>query len=213
MRALAGSRFGRLVVIASADRIDRKGHLVRYWSCVCDCGNTIEVHQAKILKGHTKSCGCLRQEALSKARTTHGRAKTPEWNVWQAIKKRCLNPNDSYYYLYGGRGITICSRWRDHFESFFEDMGPRPSPVHSIDRIDSMKGYTPENCRWATPVEQSRNRRNNIRVSYKGRNVLLVEAAKLAGLHYRTLKSRYYRGDRGEVLFRPSGLRRSQVNQ
>lgn len=89
----------------------------------------------------------------------HGLAHTTESQIWSAIKQRCYNPKTKYYPIYGGRGIVMCERWRTSFKAFYEDMGPRPSTKHSIDRIDNDKGYGPDNCRWATSVEQILNRR------------------------------------------------------
>lgn len=116
------------------------------------------------------------------------------YNVWDNIKQRCHNPNHVRYHNYGGRGVIVCQRWRDSFLDFVADMGLRPSVAHSIDRIDNDKGYSPENCRWATEAEQQRNRTNNRVVEYQGETLCVSDLARRFGLTPGTLRFRLDRG-------------------
>lgn len=154
----SGGRFGRLLVIDTAP----VSHKPVRWRCRCDCGNEKIVVAGELTRGRVRSCGCLQRETLARANRKHGHVGsghgTPEWNAWSCMRKRCTNPRHKFYRLYGGRGITICERWKD-FMTFFADMGRRPSPRHSLDRIDNDGNYEPSNCRWATKAEQVRNSR------------------------------------------------------
>lgn len=124
--------------------------------------------------------------------TTHRMSGSSEYTAWSELKKRCLNKKCKNYSGYGGRGITVCDRWKNSFESFYKDMGPKPSPKHSIDRIDNNKGYFPENCRWATLAEQAKNTRRNIYIFYKNERKTLDEWAKIVGIKCETLRSRLF---------------------
>lgn len=153
---LRGKKFGRLVVV---ERSHQDNHNKYHWRCNCDCGKETLVVTGQLINGRTKSCGCLHKEVVSKTFTTHGLSKIPEFDVWAALIQRCTNKNNKKYSDYGGRGITVCDRWINSFEAFYHDMGPRPSPDLSIDRMDNDRGYYPENCKWATDKEQAMNKR------------------------------------------------------
>lgn len=131
----------------------------------CVCGNTTLKDISQVNSGKYKSCGCMNQDYRKQSKTIHGhsrakgRKESPEYNSWRAMKERCLNVNSKSYKDYGGRGIRVCKRWQVSFAAFLEDMGPKPTPNHSIDRINNDWGYTPSNCWWATRVQQNNNQR------------------------------------------------------
>ena len=161
LKDLTGQRFGRLVVIG------REGSTAQgtaTWRCLCDCGNECVVEGAKLRKGNTKSCGCLHNDAARQRRTTHGKSGTRIYAIWKTMIQRCSNPCNKNYDRYGGRGITVCTEWRNDFQKFYEwskESGyDENAPVGrcTIDRIDNDKGYSPDNCRWVDIKTQRHNR-------------------------------------------------------
>jgi len=185
----AGDRYGYFTVVREAERVILSGKPCRHVLCKCDCGKEKVVRLGDIRDGRVKSCGCLHDILPIK----HGQAKNGErgltYRTWSNIRRRCLNPNAHEYESYGGRGIRICDRWED-FAAFVEDMGERPSQRHSIDRIDPEGDYTPDNCRWATPKQQGRNRRNNRTLTYKGETLCLSEWSERIGISLNAIASR-----------------------
>lgn len=175
---LTNQRFGRLFILRRAGgKATRDANHNAMWECRCDCGARTIVAGANLRSVVTASCGCLHRERVSAARRTHGMSQSPEYSTWKGMKERCHNPNSERYSAYGGRGIHVCARWHKSFMNFFTDMGAKPSPKYSLDRIDNNKGYSPENCRWATVVEQSRNRRDGFNIEYKGEKLCISDWA------------------------------------
>jgi hypothetical protein len=206
---LTGQSFGILTVL----RWDHKaGNGVSYWLCRCVCGTEKRIAGCNLRAGQT-SCGCQRGtlDRVKKlrhgcSRTTLGGGPTPEFRVWSGMLARCSNPNAPSYEYYGGRGITVCDRWRDSFETFLADMGPRPGPRHSIDRYPDRNGnYEPGNCRWATDKEQQRNRGNLRFITFAGKTQCLAAWAEEAGLSRGALQERLARGwDMAKAISEPS---------
>lgn len=145
-----------------------------FWRCVCDCGNTVEARGYDLRRGHKKSCGCLFY-------LRSGSAYSREYAAWRNAKDRCNNERNHAYDRYGGRGIKMYPQWENSFSDFYDYIGPKPSPKHSLDRIDNSKGYEPGNVRWATPKQQTTNRRSNRTVTYKGETKTLSEWSQVIG--------------------------------
>lgn len=195
---ICGDRVGRWSILRFAGRRAMSNNRTRpYWLCRCDCGTEREVSEDLLRRAASTSCGCKQVEAAveaGRATKTHGMKRRTEYFIWSTMKQRCLNPKSNGYARYGGRGINICDRWRDSFEAFYEDMGPRPSNRHSIDRIDNDGGYEPSNCRWSEIEQQVRNRRSTRWVQFRGATMCLADVAELVGMNAGTLRARLQRG-------------------
>lgn len=190
---LTGQKFGLFTVIGLKDTDTRK----TYWVCQCECGNIKEVRSDGLLSGASKSCGCLKKKQdrinLSKNHS-HKMSGTRIYKEWQGMKGRCYNPHDPRYDRWGGRGIAVCEEWRNSFEAFYKwamDNGYQDDLT--IDRIDNDGDYEPDNCRWATQSEQSRNRSSNINIKIGNSTRVLTEWCEIFQVDYGTVNARYKR--------------------
>lgn len=208
---LTGITFGRLTVLEFSHTCrNRKGH----WRCSCSCGETTIVAAYKLRSGHTSSCGCYgRVAGIEHLRAgnvqnfKHGQVGTPAYRSWAAAKERCFNPSNHHYPTYGALGVTMCERWRSSFQNFLDDMGERPEG-RTLDRYpDPFGDYEPGNCRWATPLEQSRNRRNQVDYRIFDSGMTLADAvAKYGKVSLDAARDRIRRGwDAETALLTPAG--------
>jgi hypothetical protein len=177
LKDITGQKFGRLVAI----EFSRIEPTQNKWRCLCDCGNECFVDGHQLRVGKTKSCGCFRVDDTTTRFTTHGDSVngiiTPEYKAWHRAKDRCSNENNPDFPAYGGRGITMCAEWQKSFIEFLKHMGRKPSPTHSLGRINNDGPYAPDNCRWETPTQQANNRRQRRRGWHKKKT--LERLAKL----------------------------------
>jgi hypothetical protein len=177
---MIGTRFTRLTLIREAPRA---GYLRRY-VCLCDCGAETVAYLSNLQRGATKSCGCLKRERNGLLNRKHGMSTTVEYRAWAGIKKRCYSTSSRGYQLWGGRGIRMSRKWKSSFETFLRDMGPRPSPKHSVERRDNNGHYCKDNCYWALRFQQVRNRRCSHYVTYRGQRMHLKTFSETISASY-----------------------------
>lgn len=195
---LNGRKFGKLTVL----KYSYVSHGNSFWECRCDCGNTVTVQGGHLLSGHTLSCGCYQKAATSAAKKTHGMTRTRIYRIYRHMLERCFSKSSAGYKDYGARGITVCKGWKENFENFRDwSLANGYSDNLSIDRIDNDKGYSPENCRWATNLIQCNNRRSNVFVEYNGKRMTLASWARNLNLKYQSLVGRWDKGIRPPELF------------
>lgn len=211
---LSNQRFGRLVAIEPAG-VSKKGRMM--WKCICDCGNTVIANGQYLRRGDTKSCGCRRYDTSHLEPYRHkphrkynaeyipcynGYVKPVLYTVWVSMKDRCYNPQNKFYKIYGGKGIRVCEEWFEDFQAF-NDWAVTSGYKRglSIDRIDNSGDYCPENCRWATPIEQANNKSNSHKITYNGETHTIAEWSRISGLNYSLIKSRIHRGWSVDEIF------------
>lgn len=186
---LTGKRFGRLVVIEQAER---KSNRIA-WLCRCDCGNEKIVIGKTLTNGLTKSCGCLRKELVKANRTKHLKCESRIYITYNNMKKRCFYEGCDHYKWYGGENKTVCKEWlgENGFKNFFEwAINNGYTDELTIDRIDNTKGYSPDNCRWVTPKQNCRNKRNNHLITIDGETKTLVEWCEQYNISETVVRSR-----------------------
>ncbi len=187
---ILGRRYGRLAVTFGP--VSGAGPCLS-WICLCDCGKEKRINGSNLRLGKTLSCGCLQKERSSAGTQTHGLSKSAEYNVWCKMRLRCGDPAERNYPRYGGRGIRVCDRWKN-FEAFIADMGPRPSPSHSIERKDNNSDYSPSNCIWALPKQQQNNKSTNVVIELDGHRLTVTQWAERIGIKDKTLYARLASG-------------------
>lgn len=192
IKDIAGKRYGRWLVLSFVEVKNGVAH----WRCVCDCGKEKNVRSGHLVAGKTSSCGCFQRENIAAKRLKHGHKRrnfgTRTYSTWCGMIRRCTDKNSRDYHRYGGRGITVCDRWKS-FDNFLADMGEKPKGL-SLDRINNNLGYSIKNCKWSTNVQQANNKRNNNFVFYMGETITVAELARKTDIGYHLLHNRIKRG-------------------
>lgn len=182
---IAGQRFGRLLIMK---RVMVRGAKNVMWMCRCDCGGSVVAAASNIKSGITQSCGCLARESAANllrgntTQRTHHKSQTLEYNSWGSMKQRCCNPRCPKYPNYGGRGIKICDRWLHSFENFLADMGPKPSRLYTLHRIDNDGNYESSNCEWATSMVQAQYTTRSVYAEIEGTKLCISEWCRVLGV-------------------------------
>lgn len=191
MKTLIGEKFGRLTVEEKAERPKHIKSKRAYWKCKCDCGNEIIATTTDLKTGHTKSCGCLRAEKISKMSRKHGKRNERIYDIWRNMRKRCNNPKCDRYKDYGERGIEVCKEWNESFINFYKwSTNSGYNDKLTLDRINVDGNYEPSNCRWQTYKQQNNNKRNTTKVEYKNKEYTLRELSDEFNIDYEALRKR-----------------------
>lgn len=181
-KIIKGMKFGKLTAISPFKKRGTRG---TFWRCQCECGNSATAYSSHLKYGYRNSCGCNIGGPKK-----HGRSHSVEYRTWSRMKERCYNPNNRRYRHYGGRGIEVCKRWKDSFTQFLLDMGMRPGPKYTLERIDNNGNYEPSNCKWADYYEQNNNRSLNRHVAMDDVQLTVSQASRLTGIPHATILSR-----------------------
>lgn len=180
------------------------------WRCKvqvrCQCGKISFVLPSPLISGKSKDCGCGKNQRLAERRRSHGMSKTPEFRAWRAMKARCSNAKNASYLRYGGRGIKVCPRWEASFEEFFRDMGKKPSPEFSIHRLDNDKGYSPDNCVWASIETQNNWKSQNVYLEFNGQKLTQAQWGRKLRIPRWTISRRLGSGYPVEQVLKPGRL-------
>lgn len=208
---LTGNRYGRLTVLEFVGTTENRKSV---WRCKCDCGGETNVHGTRLTNGKTQSCGCYKRERQLARSRTHGMSSTDEYRIYKGMLNRCYNRNVKAYPYYGGKGITVCDRWRfgengkGGFECFYEDMGERPSKLHSLERDHGGKGYMPSNVRWATAKDQANNTSRNRYINVCDLIMSAADACEYFKADYSLVINRLQNGwDSEAAIFAPRRMR------
>ena len=201
---LVGQRFGRLVVLEDTKIMVPK-RTQTYQKCLCDCGNIVIVPKSYLKSEHTRSCGCWVKEM----HTTHGLSQSRIYKVYSGMKKRCYDKNHKLYNRYGGRGITVCDEWAKDFMNFYNwSMVNGYQDNLTIDRIDNDKGYSPDNCRWVTMLEQAQNTSKNVNITYKGKTQTISAWSRETGIPQNTISRRFRVFNNLDIVFYKGDLKK-----
>lgn len=179
---IVGKKYGLLTVVSHAGQDKFTHHL---WKCSCECGGDTIVDTGSLNSGKTKSCGC-RAVCIK----VHADSGSDEYSAWRSMQSRCYNNKMKWFHRYGGRGITVCDRWLESYDNFLLDMGRKPTPKHSLDRIDNDGDYSPANCRWANQKVQTNNTCRTILLTAGGITKTLMEWSESSGIIHGTIRSR-----------------------
>lgn len=192
---LSGRRFGRLLVLKYHDNNTPQKRVSRFL-CVCDCGVQRILPGVQLTCGQTRSCGCLNVDRIRERSTTHGATiksgRTKEYRAWKSMKDRCYLKSSKSYHCYGGRGISVCERWRYSFKNFLSDIGLAPSAIHQVERRGNNGMYEPDNVYWAVPKIQARNRRTNVLATHEGVTLCALDWAIKIGVPSYTVLRRLH---------------------